>query len=194
MIGISLNSAAIEADLKKLIKVAKDMGASKEFQRAAKKATDKARTETTKALKSEYTLPPNIIRGTLTSRFAGDGAEMQIKSGVHPLIDFKGTKPNTKTKPVFAKVKKNEGEYLPSAFKAEMPNKNKEGNETAGHTGIFQRKGKARLPIKEKFGPSTVGMFHANPHIHEPIIEKAMETLTTEFWRQVDLTHGKTKG
>lgn len=157
------------------------------IKRAAKRAADVAKTETKRQLTALYTLPAGKIASTISSRAnVGAGATMKISSGVHSLPDFKGVKPKAPPAPlppletgqkrkkrrvqtVFAIVKKGGGGELKRAFPAKMK---------TGHIGIFERKGKSRNPIGEKFGPATTGMVKANPDVNEPVLKTAMESFS----------------
>lgn len=68
---------------------------------------------------------------------------------------------------------------LKSAFVATMP---------SGHVGVFRRKGKARLPIQEQFGPSVISLWSRR---QEAITRHAINTLQKELKRQIKFYRDK---
>ncbi len=60
----------------------------------------------------------------------------------------------------------------------------------AGHVGVFQRKGKERLPIKELYGPSLAGMLE-NPEVNERIQRRAAERFETALRHEIDYLLGR---
>ncbi len=77
-------------------------------------------------------------------------------------------------------VKKSEGfKLLPGTFLARMK---------AGHIGIYERKGIARLPIVEKFGPSVPGMIEDDAiqrKIYAGAYERFQKRMTHEINRRL---------
>lgn len=55
----------------------------------------------------------------------------------------------------------------------------------SGHKGVFTRKGKARLPVKELWGPSVPGTF-AQEAVYAQADEMAHAALQTNIGRQID--------
>ena len=45
-----------------------------------------------------------------------------------------------------------------------------------GHTGVYERLGKSRYPIKEIYGPATPQMMYSNESVMDKIEEKVVET------------------
>jgi len=144
---------------------------NKAINRAAKRAADSARTESTRQIASEYTLPTPEIRKTIKTRnLSPVGAAMQITSSPFALPKFKGTLPKEvmppKKGPVKVENKRGSSDELSDAFVSIMPN---------GHKGVFERSTEAQYPISQLFGPSTTGMFKANENVNESVTEKAQE-------------------
>ena len=104
MIRVRFQTEKFQKDINKLLKMAEDMGASKEFKRAAKRAADAAKTVTKRGLAEQYTLPSKMIGDTIFSKYVGAGASMVIHGYTNRLVDFKGTRPNNE--PVFGNAKK----------------------------------------------------------------------------------------
>jgi hypothetical protein len=151
----------------------------KVFSAAAKRAADAAKAETVRGLSALYTLSAAEIRKTITAGKSGGGAVMQITDGTHPLIDFKGVtprKPSKKPKPVTAQIKKGGGQTLAAAFIAQT---------ASGHIGAFERKTEKRLPVKQLFGPTTVGMFKASESVNEAVVQYAATMLNKRIEHEI---------
>jgi hypothetical protein len=54
----------------------------------------------------------------------------------------------------------------------------------AGHIGVFQRRGRKRLPIKELYGPSLARMLD-NPEVNEQIRRRAAERFETALRHEI---------
>lgn len=67
---------------------------------------------------------------------------------------------------------------IPHAFIATMP---------SGHEGVYERKGTARLPIRQLYGPSVGHVFIAH---QGEILKRGEEVLTAELDRLVDRIMG----
>ena len=70
-------------------------------------------------------------------------------------------------------------EVLKSAFIATM---------RSGHVGVFRRTGKAKLPIKELYGPSPINLWK---HREIAISRHALSTLAKEMTRQIQYYRSK---
>ena len=90
------------------------------------------------------------------SRSGGDITVSLNFRGFHvPLIRFKTAL--TSSGHIRSQVLRNSsGDVLKHVFQAEMK---------SGHIGLFERYGKSRLPIEQKFGPSIPQMMGANPEL-----------------------------
>jgi Prophage minor tail protein Z (GPZ) len=63
-----------------------------------------------------------------------------------------------------------------------------------GHRGVFERVGKARLPIRELYGPSVPGMFARTdvlPVIQTTLRDRLLANLTRQFDRRMRREQGK---
>lgn len=70
--------------------------------------------------------------------------------------------------------KKTGRKLLPGAFIAEMP---------SGHKGVFKRKGKARLPIAEEYGPDLGEVFEGAAAVAGTIMQETQQDLA----RNIDI-------
>lgn len=131
------------------------------------KVAAKASTAASREIRDKYTIKAKDLKKRGTSNRNGlsvvkakrgrDYAMVMSTGHALPLINFRVT-PRTpeadrrrkRGKGVKATVVKGKPYRIPHAFVAQMP---------SGHTGVFARKGKGRLPIRELFGPSIPQMF-----------------------------------
>lgn len=65
---------------------------------------------------------------------------------------------------------------LDKAFRASM----------GSHTGIYERVGDARLPVRELFGPSTPQMMYSNEEVLDSIEEKMADTYEQRIEHEID--------
>lgn len=78
---------------------------------------------------------------------------------------------------VRARVKRSSSaEILSHVFKTSVGNK---------HQGLFERVGDKRLPIEEKFGPSTPQMMSANDDVSQEIGDKVRETFDNRIEHEI---------
>jgi hypothetical protein len=157
---------------------------NKAINRAAKRAADTAKAETTRQLTGIYTLPASEIRGGITTwNTGGDevGAKMIASSRPPALSKFKGVTPKEVMPPakgpVQAQTKKGGGGTLKQAFIAKMK---------SGHIGVFEREGEKNLPIKQFFGPSVAGMFRENESVKVAVMEKTMESFDKRVQHELE--------
>jgi hypothetical protein len=119
--------------------------------RALNRTATSARSRVVKGIAAEINLRQKDIRRGVTvdrAKPTRHVARITIKGRRVPLIKF-GARQTRKG--VTARVRKRGGRELhPGAFIATMP---------TGHVGVFERKRRSRLPIREKRGPSIVEVF-----------------------------------
>ncbi|MCP4021574.1 MAG: hypothetical protein GY729_07015 [Desulfobacteraceae bacterium] len=146
------------------------MAFGKTAERGIKRAIDRAvkgvRTDAVKAVKKEYNVKPSLIRKSFRIDKSGGILEATaIASGSKiPLIDFgaRPKKPEGRKPKAGVSVKvKNTRKILKHSFIARM--------KKSGHVGLFQRRGKDRLPIDEKFSYAIAQM------LDKPEIAKEIE-------------------
>jgi hypothetical protein len=166
--------------------------ADKAIMRAINKAIEGARTDAIKAITQQYYIKAADVRKTIHLIRAKPGnLEGQVVSsgGPFPMIKFnvKPKKPeNQRGKRVSARAKVIAGikfgviESYPEAFIATVG---------AGHVGVFERKGDARLPINQKYRLSVPQML-GNKDILEYIDKRAQDRLDKELLHQTKYLFG----
>lgn len=134
----------------------------KKAQRASATAANRAARSTVAEFSRETRKEVPVKAGRLKKMAriskAGSGRQAAkiIVTGAHvPLADM-GARQNRKG--VTVRTTRTSGRKLiKRAFIERMP---------SGHRGVYQRTGKARLPIQEKFGPSGMGLWqHREQHL-----------------------------
>ena len=152
-----------------LDKIIRDLNASKQHSitasvRALNKTALWLRTQATRQISSEKRLPQKLIRERLRVLKA---SKRDLKARV--LANFMGIKAAKVGTPRQtrrgAKVKSYE---FQGAFVATMP---------GGHTGIFKRKGKTRLPIRELYVPLEPESLKAIESFLDSRIKQRFETI-----------------
>ncbi|MBB3965940.1 hypothetical protein [Rhizobium metallidurans] len=122
---------------------------AKAMASAMRRMTQMARTQVIKQSALRTDLPPSRVRRITTAHFNAGGNTIEVveKSGWIPLYDLgpRQTKTGVTTR--------YRGSYA-SAFIARMGN---------GHAGVMKRAGKARIPIRELFGPNPAHDVTNNP-------------------------------
>lgn len=104
-----------------------------------------------------------------------------------PLIRF-ATSPNKppdkQPKVLKASVKREGGRKpIPGAFVARM---------RSGHVGVFERAGKSRTPIEEKYGPAVPVMLN-NPEITQHLMDEAQRRMKVRLDHEMNRVHGRMK-
>lgn len=138
---------------------------------ALRRAADTGKTEAKRSVVQEYA----ISGGTFLSytknmnHFAGTGDGIEVVFGyrgtVIPLMKFKTSVKRGGL--VTTLVRKDTGTaVLEHAFPASI----------GSHSGIFERVGPDRFPVKELFGPSTPQMMYSNEAVLDAVERKVTET------------------
>ncbi len=97
-----------------------------------------------------------------------------FRGNVIPLIKFQNSV--SKSGGIFVQVKRsNSGDILKHAFNASV----------GSHTGIFERVGEERFPIKELFGPATPQMIYANESVLDKMENKMAETFDSRIDHEI---------
>jgi len=149
---IEFNSQQVKStnDLLKGIK----NGAPTAIRRSVNKTASKAKTEASQEIRKVVTLKAATVNAAIRltkASFKSLSAKMTISGKPIPLIAF-GARQTKKG--VSVRVRKaNPIEKHKTSFIATMK---------SGHRGVYKRKGKARLPITEKIGPSIPAVFQFN--------------------------------
>lgn len=143
---------SVELDMKGMIQVINSTQEAVRVgtARAINRSAASARTALVRAVAKDVGLTQKAVRPQMVLREARPGpdpkATLSVSSKRIPLIKF-GAKQFSYG--VRAKLKGGAKKY-PGAFVATM---------RSGHTGVFRRRGKARLPITELHGPSLGKVF-----------------------------------
>lgn len=143
---------------------------------ATNKAANTAVSRTIKLITKAYNIKQKDLRAQITIIKANKNypsIRIMVSHKGIPLMDFK-PKPNTVaqyTRPekgVSVEWKRGKRQIIKHSFIAKMK---------SGHTGVFLRKGKKRLPIKETYGPSAMQLFKTEE------AEKELEQLFFERYK-----------
>lgn len=170
MIEIKIDSSELERIADMLSSIPKGM--EKATSSAINRTLQSTRASATRKVRERYDIKSKDVRGTINLKRAGNSnphGAMISRGTLIPLIRFKvnPSKPNpARRKPVFASVKKSGGN-IKAAFVTSFD---------SGHTGVFERVGKSRFPIKELYGPSTPQMI-GEENIIKELEEEAQEVM-----------------
>lgn len=173
----------IEASVRRaeLLLAGIEHGARDAVWAALRRAGEHGLTVGMKIVSEEYAIGQNELkRHTRTIRRVKEGASggLEIEFGyaghVIPLIRF-----DTRIGPdgrIHARVlRSNVRELIDSAFIARVGGEHK-------HTGIFVRKGTERGPIRQLYGPSSVGAFYE----HEGTVDKMEAEVQSTFEKRIE--------
>jgi hypothetical protein len=150
--------------------------------RAINRAATTARTEAARKVRQEYVVKHGDVIKTIKIKKASAGelfAEVTSKGPLLPLIRFKVNprKPSPRRKaPLRASVKRGGGGPIKRAFTAQM---------ASGHTGVYQRVGDKRFPIRQLHGPAVPQMID-NKEVGEWVEEKASERLEERLDHEIN--------
>ena len=116
-----------------------------------------------------------------------------------PLIAFKAQqafKRQTKKRKAAGLARKSKGvsynlgqgrKTVPGGWVMNVRGRSRVGFGEFGHLGVFTRKGKARFPIRELFGPSTLHVYDGEQDIYDEAVDKANKWFPKEVNTQIDL-------
>lgn len=155
-------------------------GTERAMASAANRAIAKAKTESFKGVTKEYKIKRNVIaeytKDSIKNATTSDLCATLIFAGQQiPLYKYSLTKPKYPGGgKVFAGQKT--ARAFEEAFIAQM---------SSGHTGIFQRTGKARKPIEQKMGSSMRSMV-SNAVVMDQVYKEAQETFDTRLEHEVE--------
>ena len=152
-------------------------GAIKAASSALKRAGDAAKTQAGRFAAAEYAINKgdfmrNTTIKTKSSATTAGVASMSISyaGNVLPLLTFSTS--YARDGSVRTQVKRNGGaQLLEHVFVAKI----------SGHTGVYERLGRSRFPLEQKFGPSTGHMMR-----NEDVIEQMDETVRETFERRAE--------
>ncbi len=189
-IDIEVNQAQLKALEQKLGNLKSK--APKVLARAINRAAQKAKTETKREVAAKYFISQGDVLKTVTLTKASPGklsAELKSKGGPIALSKFK-VSPNRGVR------RTKRGGYSPAVYKAGVEKaggvKPLSGNPKAfiagfssGHSGVMERKGSRRLPLKQLYGPAVPSMIK-NEEVISTIQDAAAETLEKRIDAEVN--------
>ncbi|RKY09837.1 MAG: hypothetical protein DRP56_02040 [Planctomycetota bacterium] len=151
----------------------------KVMSRGINNTTKKARTKITRELSKKTKLTQKTVRSKIRfnkATYRKWAAVLSISPRGIPLIQLKAKQLKSGvsfTNPVTASREK-----LPHAFIAKMP---------SGHTGVFERAGTSRLPIKEQYAPGMATLYSEAPGIVGRIQNETAADLVKNIRTQIDM-------
>ncbi len=157
-------------------------GAKKAIGTALSRAASSGKTNIKRYVTKEYTISQSTFMANTKTmnhfvRNAEGGYEVvfAFHGSVIPLIRFDTNA--TKSGLVSSRVKTSSPkEILENAFVAKM----------GGHTGIYEREGVDRFPVKELFGPSTPQMMYSNEEVLDSMEEHMVEVYEKRIDHEVE--------
>lgn len=176
----------IDIDASDLVQTTEELRAlrrkiPKAFSSALNRTIQGVRTEAVKKVRETYDIKAGDVRQTIRltkSTPATTQADMVSRGSNIPLIKFK-TKPSKPPKKqprvLKASVKRSGGRPIPGAFVTKV----------GSHIGVLKRIGRARLPIRELYGPSVPAMLDEDG-VSEYIQEQAKTRLEERFAHEVN--------
>lgn len=174
-----------EADLDRVQKLLAGItgGWQKAVGSALSRAAAAGRTEAKKPILAEYAIDQSTYLGeTRTINHFERSADGSVSVAfafagyVIPLLRF-NTSVDSSSGRVVTQVKRNgAAETLNHAFKAQM----------GAHTGIYERTGAGRFPVKELYGPATPQMMYSNEDVMDAVEEKMADTYQKRIEHEID--------
>lgn len=156
-------------------------GAEKAIGSAIKRAATSGEAYAARAVGKHYYIKSGDFKQYTSSKrhiYTSGGettVEIEFRGRHIPLLKF-----NTKIGGdgrVSAKVKRSSsGDILSHVFRQRVGNQ---------HIGLFERVGESRLPIEEKYGPSTPQMMSANDDLSQEIGDKVRETFDNRIEHEI---------
>lgn len=148
---------------------------------ALSRAASSGKTIAKKAVSDEYTISQSdFMQNTRNmnhyKRTADGGVEVVFgfKGNVIPLLKF-NTKVGKDGKVITQVKRSGSAQILERAFFARM----------GQHTGIYEREGLERFPVRELYGPATPQMMYSNDVVDERINDKILETFNNRIDHEI---------
>lgn len=164
-------------------------GVPKAIAAALNRVSEGLKTEAARIVRKKYNIRAGDVRerGNIkVTRANMSRLEILLTSTGRniPLIRF-STTPNSprSVKVVKAAVKRSGKKPIPGAFVAQM---------RSGHIGVFQRSGRTRTPIQEKYGPAVPVMLN-EPGVSEHLNEEAGKRMEKRLDHEMDRVLGRLK-
>lgn len=148
-------------------------GLKKAVPRAINRAMESARTVGVQQARDQYTVKAKAVRSTIKLDRASSGRMVGVITSSGSPISLYDFKVNPKTvngrrrSPIRVSVKKGQQTALSKGFIGRLG---------SGKTGVFERIGEKRLPIKMLYGPSAPQML-GNDNVADKIEKTAAETM-----------------
>lgn len=162
----------------------------KAFDSAMRRVMQGVRTEAARAVRQRYYVRHGDVLATIKVTKAdrpGLAYLLRSRGPSIPLIRFRTTpaRPQPKKARVLrAAVKKAGGKKpIPGAFVAQMQ---------SGHTGVFRRVGKKRLPLDQLYGPA-IPVMMSEQSVTEHLQEQAHKRMVTRLDHEVNRVLGRLK-
>lgn len=144
----------------------------KVIARSINRAVENARSNVVREVRSHYNVRAKDIRTSIKISRANNRYPTAVLSSTGralPTMAFRvrpGTVNGARRTPITVSVKKGQADKLDSAFIATL----------GGKTGVYERVGQTRLPIRQLYGPSVPQMI-GNDEIVQEIADKARAML-----------------
>lgn len=141
--------------------------------RAMRRVMEMTRTRVVRRSAERVDVPQRMVRERTTAaiNFGGNSADVIMRSNWISLYKLGATQTRSGVRV------RGRGSYR-SAFIANMK---------SGHAGVFKRQGKARLPIRELFGPNPAHDITNNPDVFMEVLAEVMEQyLTPRYLHEVE--------
>lgn len=183
MINVTLSEEAAGSTLDRATKLLAGFpdGIQKAAEAALKRAGTSGRATAAKEVGKQYYLSSGDFKKYTKSfqHVTKSGNEITVSlnfRGYHvPLIRFKTSL--TSAGLIRSQVKRSSsGDILKHVFQAEMK---------SGHIGLFERYGKLRLPIEQKFGPSVPQMMGTNTELADAVGKDIEKTFSERMEHEV---------
>lgn len=167
----------VQGNLGDAAKLLKDFGTieRKAMVLALNRVAQQAQTAATKTMRERYAFPTKVIKGTLRIYRANNGRLQASLISKGPRVQLIHMTARQTRKGVTVRVGKSR-KLIKSAFIATMQ---------SGHVGVFTRKGKARLPIKELYTIAIPEAF-ASQHVGAAMRAKVNEALPARYQHELD--------
>lgn len=148
---------------------------------AMNRAARTARSEVVQSIREDYNIKASELKANIEIIKANKHRPYVLIKSKHKSIALYKFKARQLTKGTKAAIRKGGRKMYKGAFVQEM---------RTGHTGVYQRKGKSKYPIKELYGPSAMQLLGTKQSLDK--IEKIfIERFGIEYDRQLDRWRSK---
>lgn len=180
--GVSVDIA--EEGLDRVIQLLAGLrgGAYKAMGSALAQAANSGKTVAKREASKKYTISQSefVAQTKNINHFVHSGRALSVVFGyrghVVPLIKF-DTKFGADGRVHTCVLRSSAQEVLDHAFVARM----------GGHTGVFEREGPERFPVRELYGPATPQMMYSDEETMDKIENRIVETYTKRISHEIDV-------